>query len=277
MVLLATSTCVPRHRGVNMNVRLATTDKLQNVADRLLVAPYLLSLLFIFGATSTSAQQSADTPQTEQQMVRMLLQRVEQVEARDQQLEARVAELEKSQRDESRSARTSHSAPLPQVQPNGPETQSPVAQSEEMGQETMDVGKTRLNIRGFGDFTFHGDTQKGDTTSFSLGDLDLFITSSISDRFKFLTELVFEVHQNNEFEEDLERVLVEYSLNDHLRLAAGRYHTAIGYYNTSHHHTNWFETAGDRPFLFNFEDEGGIFPIHSAGVSATGEIPSGKL
>jgi len=277
MSLLARSTRVPDHRGVNMNARLATADKSQNVAGRLLVALYLLSLLFIFGTTSTSAQQTADTPQADQQMVRMLLQRVEQLQARDQQLEARVAALEKSQRDQAQSAKTSHSSPLPQVQPVGPETQSPVAQSEEMGQETMDVGKTRLNIRGFGDFTFHGDTQKGDTTSFSLGDLDLFITSSISERFKFLTELVFEVHKNNEFEEDLERVLVEYSLNDHLRLAAGRYHTAIGYYNTSHHHTNWFETAVDRPFLFNFEDEGGILPTHSVGLSATGEIPSGKL
>lgn len=240
-------------------------------------ARFLPLLIFVFTAIVMNAQQNTDAPKIEDQTVRALLQRIEQLEAHDKQLEARVTELEKLQQEAALPPKTSHTSPLPQVQPSGPESQNPVAQSEEMGQETMDVGKTRLNIRGFGDFTLHGDTQKGDTTSFSLGDLDLFITSSISDRFKFLTELVFEVHQNNEFEEDLERVLVEYSLNDHLRLAAGRYHTAIGYYNTSHHHTNWFETAVDRPFLFNFEDEGGILPIHSVGVSATGEIPSGKL
>jgi hypothetical protein len=92
-----------------------------------------------------------------------------------------------------------------------------------------------------------------------------------------LTELVFEVHPNNEFEEDLERVLLQYSANDYLTLSAGRYHTAIGYYNTAYHHTTWFQTTTDRPFLFRFEDEGGILPSHNVGVSATGQIPSGRL
>jgi hypothetical protein len=141
----------------------------------------------------------------------------------------------------------------------------------------MEPDETLLRIRGFGDFGFHGDTQKGDTTSFSLGQLDLFITSDISDKFKFLTELVFEVDSNNKFEADLERVLLKYSYNDHLNLAFGRYHTAIGYYNTAYHHSTWYQTTMERPFLFHFEDQGGILPIHSVGVSASGQIPSGRL
>ena len=139
----------------------------------------------------------------------------------------------------------------------------------------MDVSKTLLNIRGFGDVGLYGGNQKGQTTSFSLGELDLFITSHMSEKFKFLTELVFEVHKDNEFEEDLERVLLEYSYNDYLQLAAGRFHTDIGYYNTAYHHTTWFQTTTNRPFLFQFEDEGGILPIHNVGVSASGQIPSG--
>ena len=43
------------------------------------------------------------------------------------------------------------------------------------------------------------------TPAFRIGQLDLFVTQNISDRFKFLTELVFKVHKNNEFEEGLER------------------------------------------------------------------------
>lgn len=32
-----------------------------------------------------------------------------------------------------------------------------------------------------------------------------------------------------------------------------------------------------RPYLFSFEDEGGILPIHNVGVSAYGKLPSGSL
>jgi len=141
----------------------------------------------------------------------------------------------------------------------------------------MDVSKTLLNIRGFGDFGLYGGTQNGQTASFSIGQINLFITSNLSERFKFLTELVFEVQQNNTFQAVPERVLLEWSLNDYFKLAAGRYHTAIGYYNTAYHHATWFQTATERPYIFEYEDEGGILPIHIVGLEASGQIPSGKL
>jgi hypothetical protein len=72
-------------------------------------------------------------------------------------------------------------------------------------------------------------------------------------------------------------LLLQYSPNDLFKLSAGRYHTAIGYYNTAYHHSTWLQTATGRPFLFQFEDGGGILPIHNVGVSATGLIPSGRL
>jgi hypothetical protein len=72
-------------------------------------------------------------------------------------------------------------------------------------------------------------------------------------------------------------LLLQYSPNDLFKLSAGRYHTAIGYYNTAYHHSTWLQTATGRPFLFQFEDGGGILPIHNVDVSATGLIPSGRL
>jgi hypothetical protein len=153
--------------------------------------------------------------------------------------------------------------------------------------ERMDFSKTLLRIRGFGDINFHGDTLKGDTTSFTLGQLNLFVTSDMSEKFKFLSEIVFEAGPDNiygrprgdanSFGVDVERMLVQYSYNDYFNLSAGRYHTAIGYYNTAYHHSTWFQTATGRPFLFSFEDQGGILPIHTVGVSASGLIPSGAL
>jgi len=216
-------------------------------------------------------QQAEPTSDSEKQTVQLLLQRIDSLEASQKQLLDRIAKLEKAQAGSPAGVAVAASQ-------TGMESVAPSEEQEEMTEaEKMDVNRTLLNIRGFGDFGLYGGNQKGEHTSFSLGELNLFITSNISEKFRFLTELVFEVHQDNDFEEDLERVLLEYSLNDYFKLSAGRYHSAIGYYNTAYHHTTWFQTTTDRPFLFQFEDEGGILPIHNVGVSASGQIPSGKL
>jgi len=72
-------------------------------------------------------------------------------------------------------------------------------------------------------------------------------------------------------------MLLQYSYNDYFNLSVGRYHTAIGYYNTAYHHSTWFQTTTGRPFLFQFEDRGGILPVHTVGASLSGLIPSGPL
>ena len=76
---------------------------------------------------------------------------------------------------------------------------------------------------------------------------------------------------------DLERLLLRYAPNDYFNLSIGRYHTGIGYYSTAFHHSAWMQTTVGRPLLFEFEDTGGILPIHNVGLSATGRIPSGAL
>jgi hypothetical protein len=141
----------------------------------------------------------------------------------------------------------------------------------------MDLSKTLLRMRGFGDITLHGDNHRGDTSSFSLGQLNLFVTSDVSEKFKFLSEIVFEAGPDNVVGVDVERMLLQYSPSDYFNLAVGRYHTAIGYYNTAYHHSTWFQTTTGRPFLFDFEDKGGPLPIHNVGVSASGLLPSGRL
>jgi hypothetical protein len=246
----------------------------------------VLCLVFLGAAPALLAQEPGPSVASNAETIQQLLQRVAELEAKAKkidQLEARVKQLEGE--NEKLSAA---SAPAPVA----PETTAAPDKETELQQEPpvperMDVSKTLLRIRGFGDINLHGDNQKGDTTSFTLGQLNLFVTSDISERFKFLSEIIFEggpdniygvtTGQANTFGVDVERFLVEYSHNDYFKLAAGRWHTAIGYYNTAYHHSTWFKTSADRPFLFAFEDRGGILPIHSVGVSASGLIPSGRL
>jgi hypothetical protein len=263
-----------------------------------------LSLVTLLPGPLLFAQQARDDKAIDKPTLQLLLVRISELEARVAQLEA-----EKQQAGTIRlaaaPARSSLpldtlASPTPPPESNGPSAPSSASaqtsssmpeqdqpQADSAMAERMDLSKTLLRIRGFGDVSLHGDTQKGDTTTFSLGQLDLFITSDVSDRFKFLSEVVFEAGpssyfgvvqgQENEFDVDIERYLMQYGYNDYLNISAGRGHTAIGYYNTAYHHSTWLQTTTDRPFLFSFEDHGGILPIHNVGASATGRIPSSTL
>lgn len=133
----------------------------------------------------------------------------------------------------------------------------------------------RLQLRGYGDVGWNTSDLKASTNSFALGQFNLFITSRLTDKASVLSETVIEADQStNEFSVDLERLELLYAVSDHLNFQFGRFHTSIGYYNTAYHHSAFMQTALGRPFLFAFEDGGGILPVHSVGMSATGTVSS---
>jgi len=230
-----------------------------------------LLLVVLLRTTASQAQQPPGDTATEQQTMQALLQRIERLETEDKELRERVTQLEKTQHGNV-SDSTSPSPVHPEISP-----ETTAGQESESGSERVDSNKTLLNMRGFGDYSFHGSNQKGTTTAFSLGQMDFFISSNISDRFRLVSDLVFEKGVGNDFDEELERFLFEYRYNDYFKLSAGRDQTAIGYYNLAFRHSSWFQTPIGRPFLFQFEDEGGILPGHIVGASVSGQIPSGFL
>jgi hypothetical protein len=134
-----------------------------------------------------------------------------------------------------------------------------------------------LVLRGFGDVDYRWTDAGGGRDAFELGQVDLFVTSRLSDDLSVLGEIVFQPRGGDNFTVHVERLLLTYHPSDALYLSAGRYHTAIGYYNTAFHHGTWFQTAVDRPFLFAFAKDGGILPIHHVGVSAGGRLPGERL
>lgn len=233
------------------------------------VFPLVLGILI--NTTTIQGQQIDSGGNVDRRTIQALLQRIEQLETAEKQLQERVTQLEKAQHGPTQDSATQSPAHV------GIPSETVAEGQSEAAPEKVDANRNLLNIRGFGDYSFHGENLKGTASSFSLGQIDLFITSDISDRFRFLTDLVFEKGRGNNYEEDLERVLLEYRYSDYFKLAVGRYHTAIGYYNLAFRHSRWWQTATGRPFLFLFEDEGGILPAHNVGVSASGEIPSGKV
>ena len=253
----------------------------------------VLVLLLASGGTLAEAQEPSSGAGADQQTIKMLLQRIEKLEARVAQLEgargegtrANVASLPATFATRQQSGPAAGPAEAPQTPTQAQSSESET--DEHLEPERMDMSKTLLRIRGFGDINYRGTDKQGQTNTFALGQLNLFVTSDISEKFKFLSEIVFESGPDNfynvpggdrnHFSVDVERYLLQYSYNDYFNLAVGRYHTAIGFYNTAYHHSTWFQTTTGRPLLFEFEDRGGILPIHNVGVSASGRIPSGPL
>ncbi len=276
-------------------------------SSRWLLVSIVLALLC---CSAMSAEQARDTGAIENETVQMLMKRIDRLEARVKELEAGRQQTGVNSNSSSDAAKGPTSLPAskeaisadtPTVA-SGEEfvtTQAAVAvsaptptESEQTQQENTtiertDLSKTLLRIRGFGDVALHGDTMKGDSTAFSLGQLDLFITSDMSEKFKFLADILFEGGPDNvnsaspgpanSLNVDVERYQLQYSLNDYVNISVGKGHAGFGYYSTTFQHSTWLQTAVGRPFLFEFEDHGGILPIHMVGVSASGIVPSGNL
>ncbi len=97
---------------------------------------------------------------------------------------------------------------------------------EEPAQEPSEPNPLNsLVVRAFGSMLW-GATDRPDTpNSFTLGQLDFFVTSNLSERVSVLAEIVLEGGINTRVETDLERLQLTYRFNDYFNISAGRYHT----------------------------------------------------
>jgi len=198
-------------------------------------ALFLLAGLLVNAPLRAQQPAASGAPESDKQTIQMLLQRIERLEARVSQLEtARTPSTQVVAAGIASSQSATGTPPPPAAEPEPHQEQ----ESEHLEPERMDMSKTLLRMRGFGDIAFHGSNTPGSTTAFSLGQLNLFVTSDISEKFKFLGEIVFEggpdniygvpSGETNKFSVDLERYLLQYSHNDYFNVSVGRYHTAIG-------------------------------------------------
>jgi hypothetical protein len=118
----------------------------------------------------------------------------------------------------------------------------------------------RLKLNVFGDIGFQATDRRGTiSNTFNIGSLDLFMTSRLSPNLSLLGEVLFISRNNNEFEADVERLVMQYHASEYLNFGIGRFHSSIGYYNTAFHQGEWFQAAIGRPFMYQFDDSGGPF------------------
>ena len=126
----------------------------------------------------------------------------------------------------------------------------------------------RTELRGFADFTAGASSDRGTPWSFGLGQYDLYLTSRLPNSLSFLGETVFEFDKG--YVVDVERIIVTYAPRHYFRVAVGKHHTPIGYWNNAFHHGALLQPTIQRPQMVRFEDDGGVLPIHTTGVSVSG-------
>lgn len=220
----------------------------------------------------------------EDERLKQVLKRVEELEARVRELEARQPAAAENSNGAAAPAAASAAAHAPQAAtPQVAEDSSPRggppddAHASDARAAGLPTGTPRMQIQGYADVNLRASDEPGRTTSFALGQLDLFITSRLSENFSVLGELILEAEEDNSFSFRAHRLLLRYAPREYFILGVGRDHTSIGFYNTAYHHGSWFQIAATRPYLFAFENKGGILPLHNVGVSVSGRIPSGRF
>jgi hypothetical protein len=137
-------------------------------------------------------------------------------------------------------------------------------------------GQVSLQLMGDVDYVWAQRPAAAPLSTFSIPTFNVF-ASGAQGRVSYLAELVFESGESNSFELDLERIEVGYVVNNQLRLRAGRFHTAFGYYNDAYHHGAYYELTASRPLFVHFEDRGGLLPAHSVGLHADGRFGLGAF
>jgi hypothetical protein len=213
--------------------------------------PRIVSLVLIMTfALSAHAQQATSDTNTQADADQQLQQRIKDLEIKVKQLEDKPA--------------PPAPAPTPAPEPQ-PTIEAPV----------VNEVAPRLHLNVFGDVGAQVYSHIPDT--FEFGSLDLFMTARLSDKVFTLGEVLFIAQSDNSIGVDIERLLLTYRQSDYFAASVGRYHTWVGYYNTAFNKGAFLETTTDRPFMYAFDDVGGVLPMQDVGINVTGKIPSGKM
>jgi hypothetical protein len=231
---------------------------------------FVIALLLLTAGAAWG--QSPPAPDQADQ-IRALIEQVQQLQRRVTELEAKVS---------ASPTPVLYAGTVPvESKPVPREAPSAAAQAHQHeGQEVeaavrqIETHYPSLQVRGFGDVDFSATDQKGMTSGFDLGQLDLHLASPLSRKVSYFGEITFNARPT-EYTLEVERSIIRYDYNDFFKISFGRYHTPIGYWNTAFHHGAWLETTIARPDMVKI---GGTFiPVHFVGFLAEGNIPSGGL
>jgi hypothetical protein len=234
--------------------------------------PRRLSALFLFAIAA-----QAQSPAQQNELIQQLLHRIDQ-------LESRVTELEATRAPGARAAGI-----VSQATPAAPPA-SPVAAAVANGGhdhgtpiEAATTTYPSLKLSGFGDINYTASDRPGTHAGFNEGQFILHFSSALSSKVTYFGELSLTARTDAGagtppaagFNPEVERSILRYDYNDHLKISFGRYHTPVSYWNTEFHHGSWLQTTASRPEMIQFG--GSFIPVHFVGALAEGSFSAGGL
>ena len=142
------------------------------------------------------------------------------------------------------------------------------------GELSIRTTRWRYSLNFFGDTSLSmGRPTSSHPLSFSIGAQDALVKGELGDHFVATAEIAMEAQETG-FVVDVERFNVRWR-SEHFFIEAGRSHTAVGYWNNAYHHGKWLQPTIDRPRWVEFEDSGGMLPVHWVGIDIGAKLSLG--
>ena len=127
----------------------------------------------------------------------------------------------------------------------------------------------KIDLKIFGHLQYNlNDIDNTNSSYFSLGEQDFFITSTFTDRISFLGETVvkYDNSTSSKFAPSIERAQLKYDYYKNHSLIIGKIHTPVNYWNDVYHHGRLFFPVIERPLSFSY-----YIPVHTLGARLQGQ------
>ena len=206
-------------------------------------------------------------------MLRQLLDRIDHLEKRVNELEAEKLAHAPGAAPVSVAAPAAVPMDMPGMNHAGQDTSS-----QEAASNAAEPVYPALHIAGFSDINFAATNRHGDRSGFSEGQFILHLSSALSAHVNYFGEISLTARPDGGlgnpaatgFNVEVERSIIRFEQNDHLKVSFGRYHTPINYWNTQFHHGSWLQTTISRPEMVQFG--GSFLPVHFVGALTEGSV-----
>jgi len=129
--------------------------------------------------------------------------------------------------------------------------------------------KLRTTINGYGHMDCDVYIEEEEVSSYvKIGEHDLFITSALTNKISFLSEMVVKPSSSAStgFAASIERARLKFQYYKNHSIIIGKMHTPVSYWNDVYHHGRVFFPTIDRPLSFSH-----FTPVHVMGLRLQGQ------
>jgi hypothetical protein len=124
-------------------------------------------------------------------------------------------------------------------------------------------------VRFFGNTGYYAEKDSAHhfTHTFDVGNIEMLLTSQITDRISVLAEPVFGTNGVS-----IERLMISYFYSDYLKVSAGKLYSPVGIWNTRfYHHVKVLTPTISQPAIIAEPDEFGVLDNNDTGIQLSGE------